>query len=53
MSCAVAHGTYAIGLSEGNVMSRSVRFVGSVGQLEQQCNVEDRECLALFRKLKF
>jgi hypothetical protein len=27
--------------------------VGSVGQLVQQCNVEDNECLALFRKLKF
>jgi hypothetical protein len=27
--------------------------VGSIGQLEQQCNVEDKECLAFFRKLKF
>jgi hypothetical protein len=24
MACTVAHGTYAIGLSDGNVMSRSV-----------------------------
>jgi hypothetical protein len=48
MSCSVAHGTYAVGLSEGNVMSRGVlldigkKFCdGYVGRVVDLREVED------------